>query len=319
MKKILLLAISAIVGTAHAATWNMATPYPDSEFHTQDIKIFIDDVEKATNGDIKINLHSGGSLYKAPQIFNAVRGNQVQLGELLVSSLGNDDPLFKLDTLPFLATSYADATKLWQASKAPVEKALEKRGAVLLFTIPWPGQNLYTKEPVTSLDYFKGKKMRTYNAQTAKIAAELGAAPTTVEVSNVPQAFSTGQVDAMMTSSTTGVTTQAWDYVKNLTLVNAWYPKNMVFINRREWRRLDKATQEKILTAAAAAEKRGWEMSAAANAKNLELLKSNGMNVVEPNAEVKAGLQKIGEKMAAEWEQTAGDEGKQILDAYHAQ
>lgn len=315
MKKTLLTLIFAGL-TAHAQNWNMATPYPDNEFHEENIKQFIADVKTATDGKINITLHSGASLYKAPEIFKAVRANQVELGELLVSSLGNDDPLFQLDTIPFLATDYAAAQKLWDVSRDAISAGLEAKGAVLLYTTPWPGQNFYTKDAITDAAYFNGKKMRAYNAMTSAIAANLGAAPTTIEVSDIAQAFSTGQIDAMMTSSATGANSQAWDFVKHYTRVNAWYPKNMIFINKKTWDKLDDQSKAAIREAAAAAEKRGWQMSADVNDSNEKTLADNGMSVVDVSDTLKAELGKVGDKMADEWLQSAGEAGKAILDAY---
>lgn len=315
--KLLALAMTFAIGNAAAATtWNMATPYPDGEFHTQNIKQFIEDVNKATHGDIEITLHSGASLYKAPEIFKAVRSNQVQLGELLVSSLGNDNPVFQVDTLPFLATNYDDARKLWAASKPYISKALKEKGAILLYTTPWPGQNFYTKDPLNSAEALKGKKMRAYNAMTSAIAAQLDAAPTTIEVSDISQAFSTGQIDAMITSSATGASSQAWDFVKNYTRVNAWLPKNMIFINEKTWRRLDENTQQAILDAAAAAETRGWEMSAEKNAASEQILAENGMNVADANDALTKALTTVGDNMAQDWVKDAGEDGAAILKAY---
>lgn len=317
-KSILALAVGLGVLSANADTWNMATPYPDNEFHTLNIKEFIKDVETATDGKIKITLHSGASLYKAPEIFKAVRSNQVQMGELLISALSNDDSIFKVDTLPFLATTYPQSQKLWSVSKDIVAKKLDEKGAVLLYVIAWPGQNFYTKAPFENLDYFKGKKMRAYNVLTTQIAKALDASPVTVEASDVAQAFSTGQIEAMITSPITGVSTQAWDYVKNYTEVNAWLPKNMIFVSKRVWNKLDKDTQEKVLAAAEKAEKRGWEESEAANKENLAVLAEHKMNIAQPTPEVKAGLEKIGEKLAEEWVKETGEEGQKILDAYRA-
>lgn len=301
---------------ARAGSWNMATPYPDNEFHEENIKQFIADVKTATDGKVDITLHSGASLYKAPEIFKAVRANQVQLGELLVSSLGNDDPLFQLDTIPFLATDYAAAQKLWAVSREAVSAALEKKGVVLLYTTPWPGQNFYTKGEVADASYFSGKKMRAYNAMTSAIAAHLGASPTTVEVPDIAQAFSTGQIDAMMTSSATGANSQAWDFVGNYTRVNAWYPKNMIFINKKVWDKLDDATKSAIRGAAEAAEKRGWQMSADVNDANEKILADNGMTVADASEALAAELGKVRDKMVEDWLKAAGDAGKAILDRY---
>lgn len=320
MKKALFaLALPAILSHAVAQTkWNMATPYPDSQFHTQNIKQFVADVAKNTGGEINITVHSGASLYKAPEIFKAVRSGQVELGELLIASLGNDNPIFKVDTLPFIATSYASAKKLWAASKDATAKALDKKGAVLLYAIPWPGQNFYTKAPINDAAYFKGKKLRSYNATTAEVATHLGASPATIEVSNIPQAFSTGQIDAMITSSATGVSSQSWDFVSDYTRVNAWLPKNMIFINKKVWRKLGDKTKKTMLDAAAEAETRGWALSESVNAEKEKTLSDNGINVVDAPAALKSTLNAVGEKMSAKWLETTGGQGKAILDAYRA-
>lgn len=311
------LALTTAMSVAQAETkWNMATPYSEAVFHTQNVQQFAKDVVEKTGGEVNITVHSGASLYKAPEIFKAVRSGQVELGELLVASLGNDNPLFKVDTLPFIATDYASAKKLWEVSKPALSEALDKKGAVLLYAIPWPGQNFYTKEAINDAEYFKGKKLRSYNATTAEVAANLGASPTTVETSNIPQAFSTGQIDAMITSSATGVSSQAWDFVSDYTKVNAWLPKNMVFINKKTWRRLDDKTKAAIQAAATEAEKRGWEMSETVNAENEKKLADNGIKVAEASDTLKVTLQSVGEKMSAEWLKTTGEQGKAILDAF---
>ncbi|PIE42189.1 MAG: C4-dicarboxylate ABC transporter substrate-binding protein [Gammaproteobacteria bacterium] len=319
MRKLLLAAVATgLLGSAYADNWNMATPYPDSQFHTQNIKQFVADVKKATEGKVDIILHSGASLYKAPEIFKAVRSGQVELGELLVSSLGNDNPIFKVDTLPFVATDYASAKKLWEASRDAITTALEKKGAVLLYAIPWPGQNFYSKSAINNAEYFKGKKVRSYNATTAEVATNLGASPTTIEVSNIPQAFSTGQIDAMITSSATGVSSQSWDFVSHYTKVNAWLPKNMVFINKKTWHRLDDATKQAILQSAKAAETRGWALSEQVNAEKEKTLADHGIKVSDASAALKQKLNEVGQKMSAKWLETTGEAGKTILDAYHA-
>lgn len=320
MKRIALIMGLVAAVTAQAETkWNMATPYGEGQFHTKNIKQFVEDIKTNTNGEVVINVHSGASLYKAPEIFKAVRSGQVEMGELLIASLGNDDPIFKIDTLPFVATDYASAKKLWEVSKAATVKALDEKGAVLLYAIPWPGQNFYTKQAISDAEYFKGKKLRSYNATTAEVASNLGASPTTIEVSNIPQAFSTGQIDAMITSSATGVSSQAWDFVSDYTRVNAWLPKNMIFINKKTWRRLDEATQKAILAAAEAAEKRGWALSESVNTENEKTLADNGVKVADASDALKATLKSVGEKMSAQWLETTGDEGKAILDAFQAQ
>ncbi|MCF6266924.1 MAG: TRAP transporter substrate-binding protein [Desulfuromusa sp.] len=309
--------ICSLAISSFATTWDMPTPYPDKTFHTVNIIQFAKDVEKATNGDLKIKIHSAGSLFKHPEISKAVRGGQVPIGEFFLSLLSNENAVFGADSQPFLATNYKEAKKLWDAQKPVITKLLAKQNMMPLFSVPWPPQGLYTKKPINSVADLKGIKFRAYNATLEKFANLVGAAPTQVEVPDIPQAFATGRVDAMITSPSTGANSKAWDFITHYTDIQAWLPKNIVVVNKRAFRKLSKADQAAILTAAAAAEKRGWEMSIQETAAKTAILKKNGVIIVTPSKELMDGLKKVGAEMLMEWKKDAGAEGAVLLKAYY--
>jgi TRAP-type C4-dicarboxylate transport system substrate-binding protein len=303
---------------AVAATWDMPTPYPDKTFHTQNIAAFAEDVKTATGGALEIKIHSAGSLFKHPEIKNAVRGGQVPIGEFFLSRLSNEHPVFGADSQPFLATNYEDAGKLWAAQKPVVATLLEKQGLMPLFSVPWPPQGLYTKKEIKTVDDLKGIKFRAYNATLEIFANKIGAAPTQVEVPDIPQAFATGRVEAMITSPSTGANSKAWDFVTHYTDIQAWLPKNIVVVSKKAFRKLDKATQDAVLEAAKAAEVRGWDMSKKETAAKTAILKENGITVVTPSPELMDGLKKIGAVMIVDWKKAAGAEGEDVLKMYGA-
>jgi TRAP-type C4-dicarboxylate transport system substrate-binding protein len=311
------LLLAMVVGTAQAQTkWDMPTPYSDGEFHTRNVKQFVEEVKKNTGGALDITVHSNGSLIKHPDILRAVSTGQVNMAEFLLGQFGNEDPVFAADNVPFVAPGYDSAFKFYQAQKPVLEKKLQGRGLKLLYAVSWPGQGIYTRDPVKSVADFKGLKMRTYSPLTSRLAELLGASPTIAQVPEVPQMFATGAMHAMVTSSATGTSTKAWEFVKNYYKTNAWNPKNVVVVNERAFARLPKPQQDGLVKAAAAAEPRGWEMSKTRERDADELLAKNGISVQEPSPELKAALAKIGEQMAAEWEKTAGADGQAILKAY---
>jgi TRAP-type C4-dicarboxylate transport system substrate-binding protein len=315
-----LAAAAAAFGAAQAQSkWDMPTPYSDGEFHTRNVRAFAEDVKQATGGKLDINVHSNGSLIKHPDILRAVSTGQVSIAEFLLGQFSNEDPVFAADNVPFVAPGYDAAFKFYQAQKPVLEKKLQGRGMRLLYAVAWPGQGIYTRDPLKSVSDLKGTKMRTYSPLTARLAELLGASPVVVQVPEVPQMFATGAMQAMVTSSATGTATKAWEFVKNYTKTNAWNPKNVVVVNERAFNRLPKEEQNAITKAAAAAEPRGWEMSKAREKEGDETLVKNGVSVSEPTAELKAALAKIGEQMAAEWEKSAGADGQAILKAYRSQ
>ena len=313
-----LAALAALFCSAAAAQtkWDMPTPYAATNFHTENVVQFAADVEKATAGKLKITVHSNASLFKAPEIKRAVQGGQAQLGEILLSGYANEDPVFGTDSVPFLATSYADAAKLWKASRKPLEERFAKQGMKILYAVPWPPQGIYSTKPLASIADMKGLKMRTYNPATSRIAELAGAQPVTIQAAELAQAMATGAVNANITSGATGYDTKAWEVVKNYYDTQAWLPKNVVFVNQKAFDALDKPSQDAVLKAAADAEARGWKVSEEKNAWYLGELKKNGMNVAPPSAALAADFRKIGETMTAEWLKTAGADGQAIVDAY---
>jgi TRAP-type C4-dicarboxylate transport system substrate-binding protein len=311
------LAASALASTAQAQTkWDMPTPYSDGEFHTINVRQFAEDVKKATGGQLDLNVHSNGSLIKHPDILRAVSTGQVPIAEFLLGQFGNEEPVFNADNVPFLAAGYDNAWKLYQAQKPVLQKKLEGRGMRLLYSVAWPGQGLYTKNPLKSVDDFKGTKFRTYSAYTARLAELLGASPTVIQVPEVPQAFATGTVQAMITSSATGTSTKAWEFVKNYYMTNAMHPKNVVVVNERAFQKLPPSQQKALLDAAATAEKRGWDLSRQREQSANKQLADNGMTVHAPDAAMMGALGKVGDTIAAEWLKAAGADGDNIVKAY---
>jgi len=320
MKAIHALAAAAFAASSIAAIaqtkWDMPTPYPATNFHTENIMQFVSDVEKASGGKLKITVHANASLFKAPEIKRAVQGGQAQIGEILISGYSNEDPLFGVDSVPFLATSYSDAAKLWNASKKAIEDRFAKQGLMILYSVPWPPQGIYSSKPLNSVADMKGLKMRTYNPYTSRIAELAGAQPVTIQVAELAQAFATGAVNANITSGATGYDTKAWEVVKNYYDTQAWLPKNIVFVNKAAFDAVDKPTQQAVLKAAADAEARGWKTSEEKNKWYLEQMAKNGMNVAAPSAQLKSDFRKIGDTMTAEWMSNAGADGKAVVDAY---
>jgi TRAP-type transport system periplasmic protein len=317
VKTITLLAALALAASAHAQTkWDMPTPYSDGEFHTRNVRSFVEDVQKASGGKLEIVVHSNGSLIKHPDILRAVSTGQVSIAEFLLSQFGNEDPMFEADNIPFVAVGYEEAWKFYQAQKPLLEKRLGGRGLTLLYCVAWPGQGIYTKEPLKSIADLKGTKFRTYSPLTARLAEVLGASPTVVQVPDVPQMFATGGIQAMITSSATGTATKAWEFVKNYYNTSAFHPKNAVVVNTRAFSRLPQDQQKALKDAAAKAEPRGWEMSKARTKEANDTLQKNGMTVHDPDQAMKDAFAKVGNQILEEWLKKAGPEGQQLIKSY---
>ena len=310
-------ALAGAFGAAQAQVkWDMPTGYPATNFHTENIQQFANDVAKASGGKLNITVHANASLFKAPEIKRAVQGGQAQLGEILLVLYSNEDPLFELDGVPFLATSYGDAMKLYKASKKALEDRLGKQGMTLLFTVPWPPQGIYSKKEIKSAADMKGLKWRAYSPATARIAELVGATPVTIQAAELAQALATGVVDSYMSSGSTGYDTKTFEHLKFWADTQAWLPKNAIIVNRKELDALDKPTRDVLMKAAADAEAHGWKLSEEKNGWYLDQLRKNGMTIYPPSAQLKADMKKVGDTMTADWLKKAGPDGQAVIDAY---
>lgn len=298
--------------------WDMPTAYPTSNFHTENIQQFANDVDKATGGKLKITVHANASLFKAPEIKRAVQGGQAQAGEILLVNFENEDPLYGTDGIPFLATSYVESMKLYKASRKSLDDRLAKQGMKLLFAVPWPPQGIYTKRTLTGVADMKGLKWRAYSPATSKIAEMVGAQPVTVQAAEVSQALATGVIDSYMSSGATGYDSKTYEHIKNFYDTQAWLPKNAIIVNQKAFDALDKPTQAALQKAAADAETRGWKLSEEKNGWYVDQLKAKGMVILKPSEQLTADLRKVGNFMLAEWLRKAGDDGRKVIDAYRA-
>ncbi len=312
------LALALAGGSALAQTkWDLAAAYPATNFHSENMAQFAAEVDQATGGKLKITLHANASLFKAPEIKRAVQGGQAQMGEILLANFQNEWQIYGADGLPFLADSYAQSVKLYQAQKPLLERKLAEQGMQLLYAVPWPPQGIYTKKPLNSVADLKGVKWRAYSPATGRIAELVGAQPVTVQAAELSQALATGVVEATMTSGATGVDSKLFEHLKYYYDTQAWLPKNAVIVNKKAFDALDKPAQDALLKAAAAAEARGLAASQRINTETLAKLAANGMQVVTPSPALKAELKKIGDTMLKEWLEKAGADGAALVNAYN--
>jgi len=315
--RLLAVAAALMAGTVMAQTkWDLPTAYAASNYHTENIQQFANDVEKATGGKLKITVHANAALFKAPEIKRAVQGGQAQAGEVLLVNFENEWPIFGVDGLPFLADSWEAAAKLYTAQKPFLEKKLGEQGIMVLYTVPWPPQGIYAKKPINSAADLKGVKWRAYSPSTAKIAELVGAQPVTVQAAELSQAMATGVVESYMSSGSTGYDTKTFEHLKYWFDTQAWLPKNAVLVNKKAFDALDKATQDAVLKAGKDAEARGWALAKSKNTEYIDLLKKNGMTIAAPSAQLKADMKKVGDTMLADWLKKAGADGQALVDAY---
>ena len=304
---------------ASAATnWKLATGYRAESFHPQNVAQFARGVGVASNGQLTIEVFPNNTLAKLADISQAVRDGKAQAGGTIMTSMVKDMPIAGADSVPLVVSTYSDAQRLWKLQRPGIEKHFAERGMKLLYAVPWPPQGLHSSKPIRSLADFKGTQMRTYNATTLRIAELLGAKPVDVPMVDIGKALSEGRMDNMITSALTGVENKVWGQIKYYYYeINAWFPKNVVFVNTKAFDLLRPDTRAAVLKAATDSETRGWAASQALATGATEKLRANGVKIERIPVDVDAEIKRMGEKFSREWVRSVGNEANTIFVPYY--
>ena len=321
MKRTLIASLCVTLAAAQAAQaekWDMPMAYSASNFHSAVGGEFASCVTTGTGGALEIVTHPGGSLFKGGEIKRAIRTGQVAIGERLLSGHQNEDALFGFDSVPFLATSFDDSVKLWEAAEPELTALLASQGLHLLYSVPWPPQGLYTNKAVETVADLAGLKFRAYNSATARIAELSGMAPVQIEAAELSQAFATGVAEAMISSGSTGYDRKIWEHLSHFYEVDAWLPRNYVMVNADAWNGLDQSVRDVVEGCAQLAEYTGYWRSVQYTDFTTGELRQNNMSVQPAGEMLKGELRAFGDIMTQEWLEEAGSRGQAIVDAFRA-
>ena len=299
--------------------WDLPMAYSGSNFHSVTGAEFAKCVTTGTGGDIEVTTHPSGSLFAGGDIKRAVQTGQVPLGERLLSGHQNESAIFGWDSVPFLVSSFDEHDKLYAAAKPHLNELLAEQNMTMLYSVPWPPQGLYFNKEVNSVADMEGLKFRSYNNATARMAELTKMLPVSIEAAEISQAFATGVAESMVSSGATGYDRKVWESLSHFYSVDAWLPRNYMLINNDVWDGVSEQNKNVINACASMAEYAGTWRAKEYTGFTMAGLAAGGMSVQPAGEQLMGDLRKIGEIMAAEWLEAAGETGAAILDAYNAQ
>lgn len=307
----------AAPGARAGERWDLASAWPAGNFHVQNAMKFAEAVKKSTNGEVNITVHPGGSLgLKGPEMLVAVRDGQVAMADIQMNQQVGEHKFWGIESLPYLATGYDELKKLQSHTRPQFDKLAGQFGQKILYIVPWPPQGVFSKVAFDSAPaQLKGLKIRTIDKNASDFFTKIGAVPLQMPWGDVVPALATGAIDAVATSSTSGVDGKFWEFLAYCNRLNWQMNSQMVSVNLRSWKKLKPAEQKAIEGLARKMEADFWAVSREEDEKNIALLKGHGMKVAEPNAKLKATLNKIGSAM---WDEYAAGTpmAKPVLSAY---
>ena len=297
--------------------WNANSVWPPKNLHSVGLTDFAEKVKKATNGELEMVVHTGGALgFKGPDLLKAVRDGLVPVSDMLISGVAGDEKIFQIVTLPFLVRDFDELRLLIEIAYPYFDKSAQKWGQKILYIAPWPGAGLWTKNKITTLEEMKGLKTRTYDKNGALVMEAVGATPFALPFSEVYTSLQTGLIDSVMTSSPTAVDGKFWEVLKYYEPLFITAATDMVTVNLKAFQKLPKAQQDILVKIGKEMEETMWANVKKWDKEQEAISNKNGIETVKPSTKVIGELEKITEKIRAEWLKSAPADGKKIYDEF---
>jgi len=297
------LALATLPFAATAQTvWDVSLPWGPNEFHTLNAQAFAEAVEEATDGEVRMVIHPAGALgVRANESLRAVEDGAVPMAEYALFQNVGELPLLGIEAIPFLINDYDDLRRMNALVRPVWEEQLARRNQIALYIVPWPSQNFFTKEPVEVIEDFYGVRMRVYDANTSTMVSRLGMTPQQMNNPDIVPALATGRLDAVMTSGTTAVAQNYWEFLNHTYTTNHLWASNVMAVNMEAWEELSADHRQVIRDLAREMEPGFWDISAAEHETRMAQLIENGMTVSAPSADLIGQMKAATADMADEF------------------
>lgn len=318
LKAVAAAAAIAIAGPAAAETsWDLPLAWNDGNFHVENAKTFAKVVGQVTGGEVKINIHPGGSLgFKGPEMLTAVRDGLVPIGDILLIQQSGENKLFGLEAQPYMVKSLGELSILHKRFVPELNKLLAQYNQKMLYIVPWPRQYVYTKAKVEAVAGLSNIKIRTYNSSTTDMFGRLGMTPVQLPWGEVVPALAAGTIDAVTTSASSGVDGKFWEFLKYMYATSHVWSSNIVSVNLDAWNALPKGQREAIDRVAEELQPVFWAVSRSEDDIKRGILNGNGLENGPLGDQMLKDMQTKTAAMVNEYIEAAGPVAGTVINGF---
>ncbi len=311
--------LAGIPGAEAKTTLRLTIQLPLKSVLGRNVQMFKEEVEKATNGEIEIQIYDSGSLFDDKDVPKAVGSGQVEMGVASLARYVGDVPAVDVFYIPALFDSDSKlraAVAPGSPVRGPLDEAIAKTGGKILWWQAYGSTILLTKgEPLKSPEELKGKKVRVFGKLLGTWVQANGGAPVNVSGSEQYFAYQRGTVDVGMTAPDTVKSRKMWEVMKSVTLAGQAAVEFVVVINDKAWGKLT-PDQQKIFTTAAVKAEQSLRDEFDAIAKDaLETGKQHGMVIHTPSGDEAAKWRASADAVRDAFLSGSGALGKQVYEA----
>lgn len=310
-------AVFALGGAAQAQVkWDLPSPYPESNFHVQNVKRFAEEVKKT---GVDITVHSGGSLgFKGPDMLKTLRDGLVPISDVTFIMLGGDLPVLDIEAQPYVVSTPEEHLLLWKRFRPHADEMFKKWNQKILYVVPWPRQYLYTKEPMTKLEDLRGIKIRTYNKTTTDMFNRVGMSAVMLPWGEVIPALAAGTIGSVTTSASSGVDGKFWEFMKHMYPVSHVWASNGTVVNLDAWNALKPEQRAEIEAIAKRMEPEFIKVALGEDAKQVKTLVDNGVKLGGADPAILKQMQELTKPMVTEFMQK-NPIGAQVINEFLAE
>jgi TRAP-type C4-dicarboxylate transport system substrate-binding protein len=311
----------ALPGAGKAETvWDMATEYPQNTMPGLGVTTFARRVEELSLGNIKIKPgFDAAAGIKSAGMLAAVADNRVQAGDAFAGALEAEDPIFALPSLPFLATSIADARRLADLARPVIAAVLQKKGQRLLYLTPWPPSGIWSKAPLTSTADLSNLSIRTYDKVSSDVFASSGARAASISFADTMPKLADGSMNAVLSSGDGGAGKRMAEYLHQFTEITYSLPLSVATLNQSVYDGLSPELKAAVDVAGRQTETELWAALSFRLQANYKRMRDDGVTIdSNPAPAVVAALQPGAVIAQRAWCSRAGAVCNQVLDPFNA-
>ena len=313
-------ALAAMSISARAETTLRITSQLPMKSHIgQNLRMFKDEVERRSNGELKIEIYDSAQLYKDKEVPQAVGSGSIEMGTASITRFAGTVPAVDIFHVPFMFNS-ADMVRKAVARDSPVRRPIDaailETGSRVLWWQAYGGAVMLSKDgPLRTPEDIEGKKVRVFGKTLGKFIETLGGSPTLISGSEQYLAYQRGTVDVGMTGVSGVKSRKLWEVMDTITVTNHANIEFIVLVNEDFWQGLPAEHQEIIQAAAAKADAAVRDDIARIEAEAYEAAKSEGMTVIELTPEEVAVWRAGAGPVLKQYKEAAGPLGEQLLEA----
>ncbi len=314
-------AITATTAAAEAAetTLRITLQLPLKSHLGQNLLLFKEEVESASDGEISVEIYDSAQLYKDNEVPQAVGSGAIEMGVASLTRFVGEIPAVDIFYMPFMFNSEAlvrAATAPGSPVRGPIDAAILDTGSRVLWWQAYGGAIMLSKDaPLKTPADIEDKKVRVFGKTLGAFIEAVGGAPTLISGSEQYLAYQRGTVDVGMTGVSGVKSRSLWEVMDWITVTNHADIEFIVLVNEEFWQGLPEAHQEIIQAAAAKADAAVRDAISQIEADAYAAAEQNGMQVYTLSEAEVAAWREGAQPVIDDYLATSGELGQQLYDA----